>query len=64
METPPKDNVTPATDPDGAAPSGKAMTSAQQEKADRAQRLAAALRQNLRRRKLPKTAVRPVDERN
>ncbi len=33
-------------------------------KAERAQRLAAALRQNLRRRKLPKATVRPVDERN
>lgn len=33
-------------------------------KAERAQRLAAALRQNLKRRKVPKLGVRPVDERN
>jgi hypothetical protein len=33
-------------------------------KAERAQRLAATLRQNLRRRKLSKTGTRPVDERN
>lgn len=33
-------------------------------KSERAHRLAAALRQNLRRRKLPKQTQRPVDERN
>ena len=33
-------------------------------KAERAQRLAAALRQNLKRRKAPQAKVRPVDERN
>lgn len=33
-------------------------------RAERANRLAAALRQNLKRQKLPKTNLRPVDERN
>ncbi|HEY1073774.1 hypothetical protein [Brevundimonas sp.] len=57
METPPKDAVPPA-------PTGE-PTREQKAKAERAVRLAAALRTNLKRRKAPTAAAsRPATERN
>jgi len=56
METPPKDAppAAPAVEP----------TREQKAKAERALRLAAALRTNLKRRKAPGAASRPAAERN
>ena len=56
METPPKDAapVAPVVEP----------TREQKAKAERALRLAAALRTNLKRRKAPGAASRPAAERN
>ena len=56
METPPKDAVpaAPVVEP----------SREQKAKAERAVRLAAALRTNLKRRKAPTAAPRPVAERN
>ncbi len=56
METPPKD----------AAPAAPAIepTREQKTKAERALRLAAALRTNLKRRKAPTASPRPATERN
>jgi hypothetical protein len=56
MDTPPKDAVpaAPAVEP----------TREQKAKAERAVRLAAALRTNLKRRKAPTAAPRPATERN
>lgn len=56
MDTPPKDSVpaAPIVEP----------TREQKAKAERAVRLAAALRTNLKRRKAPTAAPRPATERN
>lgn len=56
METPPKETVptVPVVD----------KTPEQSAKAERAVRLAAALRANLKRRKAPRAAVRPATDRN
>ena len=56
MDTPPKDPVpaSPTAEP----------TREQKAKAERAVRLAAALRTNLKRRKAPTAAPRPATERN
>lgn len=56
MDTPPKDAVSPAAAPE---PSRE-----QKAKAERAVRLAAALRANLKRRKAPTAPSRPAVERN
>ncbi|WP_292033248.1 MULTISPECIES: hypothetical protein [unclassified Brevundimonas] len=56
MDTPPKDAVSPAPAPE---PSRE-----QKAKAERAVRLAAALRTNLKRRKAPTIPSRPATERN
>ncbi|WP_354087930.1 hypothetical protein [Brevundimonas faecalis] len=56
METPPKHAVTPAAQPEETV---KATL-----KAERAMRLAAALRTNLKRRKAPRLASPPADDRN
>ncbi len=56
MDTPPKDPVS-------AAPAAE-PTREQKAKAERAVRLAAALRTNLKRRKAPIAAPRPATERN
>ena len=56
MDTPPKDPVSPAPTVE--------PTREQKAKAERAVRLAAALRTNLKRRKAPTAASRPATERN
>ncbi len=56
MDTPPKDPVP-------AAPTAE-PTREQKAKAERAVRLAAALRTNLKRRKAPTVAPRPATDRN
>ncbi|QYF87761.1 hypothetical protein [Brevundimonas sp. PAMC22021] len=64
MTQPPHDRLSTETAPDPVADPPVQISPADRAKAERAARLAKALRDNLRRRKVPKTDPAPPSSRN